>query len=229
MIRADSPSDIVLLRDGHPILKGITWRTGPKVPRSVPPPAGLDGWRVVGNAHFKARRWLPAAVAYTAGLALDEDASVLRLNRAEAYLRLGYHAAALKDAEDVTQCLEETESSHQKALLRAAKGLHGLGRYEGAERKLLELQKTAPDLKDFSPFLDQVRARLQESKTHSYDWCDIYKRAVKEPKVDASNYIGPVEVVVMDERGGGRGVKAKRTIQLGELLVCHSTRKLACI
>lgn len=219
MIRVDSPSDLILLRGGHPLLEGIEWRTGTKVARELTTPVTIDGWRTLGNAHFKAGRWLPAAIAYTAGLSSDTEAHVLRLNRSEAYLRLSYFAAALKDAEDALRCLDPANVSSQKALLRVAKALYGLGKYTDAESKLLELQRETPDGKEVVQWLDRIGARILESKDKTYDWCRLFLKAKETPRVDACDYVGSVEVAAMEERGGGRGVRANRHIQPGELLV----------
>ena len=219
MIRVDSPSDLVLLRGGHPLLEGIQWQTGIKVIRQLTTPVTVDGWRTLGNAHFKAGRWLPATIAYTAGLSSDAEAHVLRLNRSEAYLRLSYFAAALKDAEDALGSLDPADVSSQKALLRVAKALYGLGKYADAESKLLELQGLTPDGKEVVQWLDRVQARILESKDKTYDWCRLFSEAKETPRVDACDYVGSVDVAAMEERGGGRGVRANRHIQPGELLV----------
>ena len=89
-MRVDSPSDVIFLDKDDPILNEVQWRLGCSIYNTPELPTSADTWRARGGTEFKAQRWLAAAVCYTRALKLDQDSQVLRLNRAETYLRLGW-------------------------------------------------------------------------------------------------------------------------------------------
>jgi tetratricopeptide (TPR) repeat protein len=218
IIRVDSPSDVILVTPLSSILSGVRWKSGSHIPRSLTPPATADGWKALGNVAFKAKYWLPAAIAYTKGLVLDSSAVILQSNRAEAYLRLGYLRAALKDAEDVINRLALSDPGRAKGLLRAAKANYALGNHDEAE-VLLILLRDEGSAETALPWLEKVHTRQREKRTQNYDWVEIFSSALKTPRIDVCDYTGPIEVVSMKTRGGGRGIQATLDMKCGELLV----------
>ncbi|KDQ61214.1 hypothetical protein JAAARDRAFT_77211 [Jaapia argillacea MUCL 33604] len=210
IIRVDSPTDLVFLDSSSEYLRGVTWRTC-AYPQGAPsPPRSVEGWKVLGTRHFKSGYYFSSAMAYSRGLILDENAFLLRLNRAEAYLRLGYYSAAVADAEHVLGLLDIPLVSRHKALARSGKGLYALGDFLSAERKFKEWLCSSTPNPEASEWISRCQARYRETETGKYDFADLYKQRAK---------CGPIEVKPTDGRGGGRGVVATRDIKLGELLV----------
>lgn len=97
IIRVDSPSDVVPVTFDDELLRTVQWKSGSisSVPR---PLTSVEDYRLKGSLEFKAQRWLPAAICYTDGLKLDKESLIMRLNRCEAYIRLGWFTSALYDA-----------------------------------------------------------------------------------------------------------------------------------
>jgi hypothetical protein len=220
VIRVDSPSDIIIPDPNSGLVRGIDWKPNAIVQIPVDAPPSLETWRSLGNQHFKAARWLPAAFAYSRGLELDPTAHLLRLNRAEVYLRLGYYSSALADAECVLILPELSEASRKKALYRAGKANYGKGDYVAAENKFKEFANLAPGNADALAGVSRTQARLRESLTGRYEWTRLFKESQTLPHVDIADYSGPVQVAEIEGRGGGRGIVATRFVRIGEILVC---------
>lgn len=88
--------------------------------------------RQEGNAHFAAGRHLEAVAVYTTALTHFSDA-VLLSNRAAANLKLGEHAASLRDACLAAQLATPGSRLWAKSLFRLGSALNALGeRPEGA-------------------------------------------------------------------------------------------------
>jgi hypothetical protein len=77
-------------------------------------------------------------------------------------------------------------------------------------------------------WIARCKQRIREQSSGIYEWATLFKEwqmkykrdSLPVPRLDIADYIGPVEVRVIVERGGGRGVVATRDIKCGELLVC---------
>jgi hypothetical protein len=139
---------------------------------------------------------------------------VLWLNRSQAYIRLGWFSAALKDATHVLAVPDLPVAITSKASYRAACALYGLGRYAGA---LKLFQAVHGDMETWKA---RCQRRLKEAATGDYNWVEMFDEAQKAaPDVDAAEFVGPVEVFSIPLRGGGRGIRATRDILSGELLV----------
>ncbi|OBZ76733.1 hypothetical protein A0H81_03834 [Grifola frondosa] len=219
LVRVDSPTDIVFLDPTSPILSEIAWKRGPKVSNSPIMPTTVEEWQKRGNADFKISEWLPAAIAYSHGLELDCNAAVLRVNRAEAFLRLKYYSGALFDAQHAYTSPEVPETSRDKALFRAARANYGREDFKAAETMFLQWQRTHPEDRAVVEWISRSRARLAESGSGKYDWAHMFRTSQKNVHLDVADYVGPIEVRPMQHRGGGRGVVATRDIKLGELLL----------
>lgn len=219
LVRVDSPTDISFVVPGSPLLNGVTWRTGATIPRSPALPATLDAWQQRGNDHFKASQWFLAAFAYSQGLAIQPDAAVLLLNRAEAYLRMHYYSGALCDAQRVLST-EGTPVAHVgKAVFRLAKAHYGRGEYAAAQDSFVRWKNAHADDRAADVWIERCRARQSERSTGNYDWPSLFRTAKQKIRLDIASYTGAMEVRTMTQRGGGRGVVATKDLQVGDLLV----------
>ncbi|KAH9912040.1 hypothetical protein B0H21DRAFT_774158, partial [Amylocystis lapponica] len=219
-VRVDSPTDIVFVEPHNQMFDVSRWSTGPRVPTSLPFPATTEGWKARGNAFFKAAQWLPAALAYSYGIALDKDAIVLYLNRSEAYLRLKFYSGALADVQRVLSAPGISDAFRGKALAREGKAEYARGNYQDAERKFNAWSQSHPDDKEIPAWIIRCQQRTRESRTGEYDWARLFKLSLTDPHLDdVADYQGPIEVRQVQGRGGGRGVVATRDIKVGELLL----------
>jgi hypothetical protein len=53
--------------------------------------------------------------------------------------------------------------------------------------------------------------------TGEYDWKSLWQKELKDPRVDAAEYVGPVDISTIE--GKGRGLRATRDVEMGELLL----------
>ncbi|KDQ15110.1 hypothetical protein BOTBODRAFT_302161 [Botryobasidium botryosum FD-172 SS1] len=217
MIRVDSPSDIVFINPSDSILRGVAWKHSIRV--SKPTPRTANEWKDLGNVHFKASQYLAAAVAYSNGLETDPNAYILRLNRAAAYLRLEHFSAALDDATAVLARTPLPVDEEIKARFRVAQAEYGLGKYEAAVTELKACLSLSPNLAELSAWFARCRDRIRESEGR-YDWVQMFRDAqIPKRRLDIAEYLGPIKVQPILQRGGGRGVVATRAIKAGELLL----------
>ncbi|KAF8580587.1 hypothetical protein K439DRAFT_1393632 [Ramaria rubella] len=219
-IRVDSPSDTYFPDPGSEMLRGITWRYGSTIPGAPRCPVTASGWKEVGNKHFKASRWLAAAVAYTRGLNLDPSVIVLQANRAEVYLRLQYFSAALSDAETVIGSSHASNEIRYKAVFRAGKASYLQENFEKAIYYFQTALGYNTNDNDAKAWLRRAHARDAERQSGQYDWKKIFLDSQRtHAALDVANYIGPIGVVALPSRGGGRGIIATRNVEIGELLM----------
>ncbi|KIJ56950.1 hypothetical protein M422DRAFT_238538 [Sphaerobolus stellatus SS14] len=223
-IRVDSPTDIIFVRPSSPLLEGLTWRNGTSVP-GFPPHLSSDiEWKARGNSHFKAGRWLAAAVAYTNGLvsrSFGENLAVLRANRAEAYLKLGYLSAALEDAKFVLSVSHIDDDIRGKVFCRAGRASYAQENYELAHEYFQKLMILLPDNGDARTWLDRTLVRQDEQKHGKYKWFQLFKdsHSSSGSPMDIADFVGSIAVACLPNRGGGRGIIATRDIEQGELIL----------
>ncbi len=217
-IRVHSASDVVLLRPDHPLLRGVIWETYPRVP--LPIRTSAEECKQRGTNYFKRGLYLLAARAWSRGLEIDPSMTVLRLNRCQAYLHLGWFAAAFADATNVLSSSAEVDASlRSKASYRAARAEYGLGRYAEAR---VRFESIRVDLvaQEQAPWISRCDNRIREARMGEYDWMQMRESGqVDVPCLDVADYTGPIVVSVMSNRGGGRGVRAVGAIEPGTLLV----------
>lgn len=219
MIRVDSPSDIVPIVFDDGLLQDIIW-SGGSIPRIPRPPASVDECRLKGSREFKAQNWLAAAICYTDGLKLDENSVIMRLNRSEAYIRLGWYNSALYDASRAIEAGIEDSALLRKAIFRAAKSCYYIDEYECA----IEYADRLPGDKDCAEWKSKAKSRLRERDSGQFDWCALYRESLQErSRPDIADYCGPVEVREGDD-GCIRGLFVTREVKLGELLVSKANR-----
>ena len=219
-IRVDSPSDIVVLPPDDRILDGVKWSTGNRK-HSVHTRTAI-GWKAVGDGHFKSKEYWPAVVAYSRALQLDPTSTPLRLNRALARIRLGLPSASLRDLRSVLSSDTLSAADKLKASYRSAQAEYASGRYDIAKEFYEECLKLDQDSLEAKLGVEKCHDRLQEQKTGNYRWDELFDqtlRATNLLSLDVSDFIGPIKVAPVPNRGGGRGVLATRDIEVGELLV----------
>jgi len=168
------------------------------------------------------KRDLLTSKSYTKGLQVVEPGSasdiVLLLNRAQAYLELGYNEKALLDADKALSY----EPLNQKALYRSALACYGDGDYESARARLVKLLKEFPENKDAKEKLLRTFRRLQEQRKGEYEFLkmrnEVKEWGDKRGKFDCAEYVGPVRIG--DAGDKGRGLFATRDVKFGDLLLC---------
>ncbi|KDQ15102.1 hypothetical protein BOTBODRAFT_32078 [Botryobasidium botryosum FD-172 SS1] len=216
-VRVDSPSDIVFIKPSDLILDGIRWKF--PISTSTPVPRTANGWKDLGNGHFKSGQYFASVVAYSNGLDVDPSVYLLQLNRAAAYLRLEYFSAALSDAKAVLSVERLSDDEEAKALFRIAQAEYGLGQYKAAIARLEECLAVNAQLSEPAVWLSRCQQRLKEIEG-KYDWAQMFKDARAPGKrVDVAEYVGPIKVQPIPKRGGGRGVITTRAVKAGELIL----------
>ncbi|BGP36465.1 hypothetical protein JCM10450v2_000365 [Rhodotorula kratochvilovae] len=225
LVRADSPTDVEFLPSNHPLVKSAKWATSPPV---KPPPPDFD-FKALGNMYFGARKDLLAAKVYGDGIAATtkpEQRLVLALNRALAHLRLGNYASAYRDTSTVLSYLGDDivgpPNAAQKAMLRRAKALEGARLLARAAEEYRRISIFDFDNEEAVEAKKRVDRMLEVSRTGVYDWRELEEWGEKTEWTEGpavGDYIGPVKIVEIKERSGGRGVVATRDIKAGELLL----------
>ena len=150
---------------------------------------------------------------------MDSEATVVRSNRAEVYLRLNYYSGAAYDAQRVLSAGGVPAALSDKAFFRLAKAQYGRGEYAASEENFARWHARHPEDPAAAPWIARCQARRTESLTGEYAFASLFREAAKEIRLDVADYMGPIEMKQMTNRGGGRGVVAKRDIRTGELLV----------
>lgn len=215
-IRVDTPSDLLFLDGDHPILREVTWKSKLTIP--VQPSTG-EAWRAAALKSFKAKGWFYCAIAFSNCIKLGHDVQTSRLNRSEAYLRLGWNNSAFHDSKDALDSGTLTEDLKKKAVVRMIKAQYARQQYDS----ILELVKLLPE-GDLSALEWATKAtrRIEEQTTGNFDWNAIF-RGAQSPHYspDVADFTGPVEVKVGSN--GMRGTFVTRDVKAGELLVRSKT------
>jgi hypothetical protein len=215
IIRVDSPSDIIILEPSNVVARAVKWKTTPTIYRHVF--ASAEQWKVQGNQLFKDAQFVPAALSWSRGLDLDPSFHAMRLNRAQAYIKLEWFSAALADAVYVLSSSETSVSTVTKASYRAASAEYGLERYRDALARL----ETIHDDLNIKSLKSRCRQRMLEKTKGEYAWMEMFSAGQHVvPHLDVAEYINSaVGVASIPTRGGGRGIRSTRDIKAGELLV----------
>lgn len=156
--------------------------------------------------------------SYTKGIAAGEDIiKILKLNRSQAFLSIGYHDKALKDSNHVLQ----SDPTNEKALIRGANALYMARKFEDCKSRLLLSLRTYPKNKQAKAILLKVYLRLQEGRTGKYNFEEMRKltlnRQMGPVKLDCADFVGPVSL--QNTTDSGRGLFATRDVKFGELLL----------
>jgi hypothetical protein len=216
-IHVDSPSDVIIIDPDDPIAKDFICRSASNEPLPAKSPTTIEEWRAHGASEFKANRWLAAAICYTRGLRQDSGSQIFLLNRAEAYLRLGWYFSALHDIEKAQKLGPFADANlARKSVLRAIRANYGLCKYDCVVQ-LAQQHKGDASCKEW---LVKAEKRIHERHFGEYDWFAVFECTDKpNTRLDVASYQGPVIVRDRDGEPGVRGVFVTRDVQIGELLV----------
>lgn len=223
VIRVDSPTDYALLPPSAALLDGAKWAYD--IPRAE---ESVETLRLKGNEHMNNVDYEWAVKAYSDALALEptpEERLVLALNRAQAHLQADNYASCHRDASIVLAYLAQgvtgPPSAEKKARYRRASALRKLRRFDRALEEYARVLDM--DLDQDGALLGRaaVQIALEESRSGVYDWdrLDPYEISDGGRRLTIGDFFGPIKVVDMPQRQGGRGVVATRDIQAGELLL----------
>ncbi|RGP64268.1 hypothetical protein FSPOR_8088 [Fusarium sporotrichioides] len=205
-LRVDHPSDIICLSHGNERIPE-KWR---EETRRDDYSSGTA--REEGNKSFRKKQYTQAlAKAETL-----EDKQLAHLNRSLTNLKLGRPAKALSDA---TQAYDPNTPS-EKALFRHVHALYGLQEFEQCEAMTQALLDSFPDSKVAQLTHQRVKSRLQEQRTGTYNFKQMYEQAKTTegpPLIDCATFSGPVEI--RDSLGRGRGLFTRKDVSAGGLLL----------
>ncbi|KAH9927216.1 uncharacterized protein B0H18DRAFT_1003473 [Fomitopsis serialis] len=195
LVRVESPTDIVPLAPYRQMLPGTRFETTTYTSLSL----------------------VPCCSGLLSGLKINPGSLVLRLNRAEAYMRLDFFSGALYDARSVLVASELPPALRNKALLRAARAEYGRRNYAIARQLFQQHRGSSTNNAEDASWIRRCEDRLRESSTGKYDWAKLFEESQRNSRLDAADYTGPVEV--KDVPGHGRGIVATKDIAAGELLM----------
>ncbi|GAA5823839.1 hypothetical protein JCM11251_003317 [Rhodosporidiobolus azoricus] len=235
-IMVDSPSDFLFLQPNDPLLVGVKWA----FPSPIKPlPASFD-YKAHGNSLFKAKKYHLAVKAYTDGLAFaetNEQKLLLHLNRAQAHLYLDNFASARRDSSLVLAFLAlDTAAPPEaklKATLRRARGIEGMELLPAASEAYDKVLEVEPTSEEGERGKARVGKMLEQARTGTFDLLKLTRAedALGEKTVYRANavgeFLGPIKVVELGGRGGGRGIVATRDIAGGELLLVEKAFALS--
>ncbi|KIY67773.1 hypothetical protein CYLTODRAFT_490336 [Cylindrobasidium torrendii FP15055 ss-10] len=219
MLRVDSSSDIIILSPTSSISSDAQWST------TLPAAVSLslrdaDAWKAVGNSLFKQKHYLPAVRAWTFAYRMEPTMYTAPLNRAQAYLKLGWASAALADALLALRTVASNEQKY-KAVHRAATAEYALGLYAECSRRCEEygLLHGADELAHLK---SACTDRLREAGGR-IDMVKLYEASLgKAVDLDVADYVSPsICLASMSSRGGGRGIRATHPVIVGDLLMLH--------
>ncbi|KIM24285.1 hypothetical protein M408DRAFT_76061 [Serendipita vermifera MAFF 305830] len=217
-IRIDSPTDIIFLEPGNQLLANVRWSTGTR-PLPVLTKTANE-WKAMGDQHFRSKEYYGATKCYSFALLRNPSLLAVRLNRSLTYLRLKWNSYAIEDAEFVLSKNPLSTVDRSKALYRCAQGAYGNGEYLTARKLYEECLVVDPALQEAAAGISKCNTRIQEQESGTYDWYTIFETGKRDGTCgDVSDFVGPVERASMKHRGGGRGIRATRKIDTGELLV----------
>lgn len=155
---------------------------------------------------------------------LRERLKVTHANRAEAWLRTGQYAHALRDVEEALKL----DPEHARSLRRRARALLGLQRFQEAMsclKQLLARAATGTGTKqEGSACRQEINAMLRDavtgdmqSRLGEYDLDEFYLTDHQAPPSVCADFVGPVEVRAAGDMG--RGLFVTRDVKEGELLL----------
>ncbi|GAA6041925.1 hypothetical protein JCM8097_000225 [Rhodosporidiobolus ruineniae] len=223
LLLVDPLRSVKHLQPGDPLLRSVQWSTPDPL---KPLPADFDH-KAHGNSLFKQKQYFLASQAYSNGLSATLSPAqklFLLLNRSQLHLNLGNYASARRDASAVLNLLEQGVDAPPQTLLkaklrlaRALEGLRLLDKASAAYSAVLEVDSSSEEGKEGKKRVVKMR---HETETGEYDWRELASVVGPEGRdLEMGDYVGPIEVVEMEGKGGGRGVVATRDVKAGDLLL----------
>lgn len=225
-IRVDSPSDLIFLDPQTNFVKNVTWTSG-IIRRPAYFLQTAEEWKNMGNQHFQRKDWLCAAVAFSEGLKLSPNHDLLLLNRAAAYLELGWFNSAAFDADSFLTRYATHPTVH-KAVFRAAKAYYMAERYEACANLVSRFGKGRfPQAEDYAT---RALQRIRERDHGEYNWDSIFDDCLRQRPIarpDIASFQGPVEIKTPSSAGQPRGLFVTEDVKAGALLVCFLCRRFS--
>ena len=225
-IQVDSPTDYALLPRSAALLEGAQWRTDSPAPFR---PVTVNSLHGKGNAHSARGSASRAVQAFSDALALDptpRERLLLAMDRSWTHFSLSNYSSCYRDASIVLTYLAQgvAASIETELSIRLRRGL-----------ALIMMRRFAPALKEYERILetraDDILAKngkatalraLAETRTGSHNWRRLEESLSDVETYPVGDFVGPVKVVSMSRRGGGRGVVATRDVKAGEVLLGKS-------
>ncbi|KAK5050943.1 hypothetical protein LTR84_003502 [Exophiala bonariae] len=213
-IRVEHASDVIFLPEWDERIPNF-WQKY-IVPDLIP----VSMWKAQGNFHFGKARYFSAIECYTKaleGCPTAEEAQILRLNRALAFIKSKHFDGALSDLDSASKI----QKPNEKALFRNASALYGLERYRDCCETLKTLCLEYPKNGEARAELTRAINRLAEQKYGRYSFSQLYKKvSIDGPRLlDQATFIGPICVKAAGFRG--RGLFTTKPVKTGELLLCE--------
>lgn len=155
----------------------------------------------------------------------NDQADVLRRNRALAFLKTKQFDAALAD----TNFPDFGSQPSEKAMFRAAEALYGLRRFEEARQVLETLTDSFPGNTRAKDVLEHARKRCAEQSSGQYNFRRLQSGAqrCRPPQLDHATYIGPIEVREVANKG--RGLFVTQSVRVGDLLLVEKAFSYAWV
>ncbi|KAG8870688.1 hypothetical protein FRC20_011417 [Serendipita sp. 405] len=217
-IRIDSPSDVVFLREGDELLTDIRWSSGRR-PCTILSRSASE-WKSVGDKHFREKEYFPASVAYKRALEKQPSLIAARLNRSLALIKLELYDPALGELRAVLDTTGLPTNDKQKALYRSAQAHYGEGQYDEALKMYRECLILDEALQEALSGIQRCNKRIEEQKNGNFDWTRLCEEILSpDNELDVADFLGPIKIALLANRGGGRGIVATRNIVAGELLL----------
>lgn len=205
-VRVDTPTDVVLVGEFHPMLRDVAWEG--KLESSPVCVAGFEGAVAVTQL------WTQEGKAQ---LAADEEAAQELIKSLLENRRPGAAYRALRAAQ---------RSNSLASPELEARVLYALGQYsraasvcEGALKSLDATRAPLPHAQ-LSAQLSRAQSRCDEESKGSFDIRAMYfqSQRVLAPRLDVADFVGRVRVE--DVEGAGRGLILTHDVEPGELLLC---------
>jgi tetratricopeptide (TPR) repeat protein len=215
LLKCDSPSDIEFIDPWNATVLGRTaWYRQNALT--------FDEAKARGNHHFANREYEAALRLYDLALQLQSNHPIILLNRSIALLHLDRNYEAFECAKLALDS-GSTELNQEKLFYHLATAAYRLRDWDSAIAHYEKLAQLMPGNAQCKDGLERARARLAESQTGEFDIRALSQSVAAGMKrdtvyrVDAADYIGPVEVV--DIPGKGKGIVVSRDVKRGTLLI----------
>uniref|UniRef100_A0A914EKB5 SET domain-containing protein n=1 Tax=Acrobeloides nanus TaxID=290746 RepID=A0A914EKB5_9BILA len=211
IIRVDSPSDVVFVDETeHDSLRNanaLCWYKKLSI--------SFEEAKNIANDLFKKCDYEKALIYYNRALELEPNSAVIYLNRALVLIGLGRYYEAYEEAKKA----ESNGGDEEKTLFRLGKAAYGMRNWklslEHFSKLLTFYPKNAAAIKE----LDKIKTRLNEAQFGKYDLRKLYDEAYKNNigYFDVADYVGPVEVADIPNKG--KGLVVTRDVPRGTLLL----------